>query len=331
MELPIFRSDKILSHIDRVHDWLDGKNPPPITAELDLTNRCNNACPKCIGFRQPLVDLKEPKKIIKEVVKFGVRGLIFSGGGEPLLHPEFTDCVKYATGLGVDVAVISNGLAMTKEISGEIKPYCIWIRISLDAGTAKTYKKIHGVNGFGKVRQNIKDLAETKGRATIGVGFLTNKDTIGEMLLATKFCKEAGVDYIQFRPFHYDFTLIDKELADCQKLATDKFEVLYSKDKYECMKSSDYGRNYTICYGQQFATTIAATGKVYVCCHFRANSKYCLGDIYKSSFAEIWNSRQRQKAVRSINLKECVPLCRCNSFNKILFAVKQKKEHWNFL
>jgi len=317
--------------VDRVHDWLDNKNPPPITLEIDLTNRCNNNCPKCIGFRQPLVDMENPKRIIKEVAKFGVRGIIFSGGGEPLLHPELPECVKYASSLGLDVAVISNGLAMTKGMAWKLKPYCTWIRISLDAYKPETHERVHGVKDCLKiVKENIKSLAKATGRATIGVGFLVSELVLDEMLPATEFCKEAGVDYIQFRPFHYDYTPIDKQLKQCLKLGTDKFKVLYSKGKYDDMKHKE-DRGYSICYGQQFASVISATGKMYVCCHFRANERFCLGDLNTKSFAEIWNSRQRQAAIRRIDLTKCVPFCRCNSFNKILYSIKQKKEHINFL
>ena len=332
-QVAIFRSDKILSHIERVADWLNGKNPPPITMEIDLTNRCNNNCPQCIGFRQPLEDLKNPKRIIKEIARFGIKGLIFTGGGEPTLHPEFVDCVQYARILGLDVGVISNGLTLTKEISRAIKPYCVWIRVSLDADSQEMHEKTHGIkDAFEIVCKNIKSLANIEGNATIGVGYLTGKETIKGMLKATKLCKRMKVDYIQFRPYHNDFTLIDKELTKCLKLETEDFKVLYSKHKYDCMKTNDLGRNYSRCYGQQFASVIAATGKMYLCCHFRSLEKYCLGDLNKQSIAEIWNSRKRLKAIKNIgNFEDCVSLCRCNSMNQILFDIKRKKEHINFL
>ena len=332
-EIAIFRSDKILSHIDRVKDWLEGKNPPPITMELDLTNRCNNNCPKCIGFRQPQVDLENPKRIIKEIARFGIKGLIFTGGGEPTLHPEFVNCVQYARILGLDVGVISNGLTLTKEISRAIKPYCVWIRVSLDADSQEMYEKTHGIkDAFEIVCKNIKSLANIGGNATIGVGYLTGKETIKGMLKATKLCKRMKVDYIQFRPFHNDFTLIDEELKKCQKIATKEFQVLYSKHKYDCMRIKDFGRDYERCYGQQFASVIAATGKMYLCCHFRGMEKYCLGDLNKQSLAEIWNSRRRWQAIKNIgHFEDCVPLCRCNSMNHYLWAIKQKKEHISFL
>jgi len=331
MQVQIFRSDKILSHIDRVKDWLEGKNPPPITMEIDLTNRCNNDCPKCIGFRQPLVDLKYPKRIIREIAGFGIRGLIFSGGGEPLLHPEFTDCVVYAKNLGLDVGVISNGLAMTEKVAEQIKPFCTWIRISLDADGPTMHEKTHGVKGaFKKTVENIKTLVKAKGKATIGVGYLTGKDTVKGMVKATKLCKDLGVDYIQFRPFHYEFTPIEKELEKCLKV--EGIKVLTSKHKYDSMKRKDFGRSYDRCYGQQFASVITATGKMYVCCHFRSMARYYLGSIYKKSLAEIWNSRQRRKAIKNIgNFKDCPPLCRCNTFNQILWSIAKAKEHKKFL
>lgn len=333
MEIAIFRSDKILNHLDRVYAWLQGKNPPPITMEIDLTNRCNNNCPKCIGARTPLVDLKNPKKIIKQIADFNIRGLIFTGGGEPILHQEFIDCVIYAKELGLDVAVISNGVALTKDIAKEIKPHCTWIRISLDADSQKMHELTHGVKGaFEKTLKNICDLVRVKGKATIGVGYLTGKKTVKGMLKATKICKRLGVNYIQFRPYHYDFTNIDKEYEKCKKLETEKFKVLYSQHKYQCMKQTDLGRDYKKCFGQQFASVICADGKMYLCCHFRGLKKYCLGDLYKNTLKEIWNSKQRQKAIKNIgNFLDCVPLCRCNTFNKILWNIAQPKEHVNFL
>src|SRR3989338_2106152 len=87
-----FSSDKILKHLDRVNAWLRGENPPPITVELDMTNLCNHKCPECSGWyfqsrnhNSLPNDLAED--IIKQLAKAKIRGLIFTGGGEPLCHP----------------------------------------------------------------------------------------------------------------------------------------------------------------------------------------------------------------------------------------------------
>jgi hypothetical protein len=97
------------------------------------------------------------------------------------------------------------------------------------------------------------------------------------------------------------------------------------------MKEKNFGRNYGKCYGQQFATVIAADAKMYVCCHMRGYAKYCIGDFKKNSFKEIWCSTKRRKAVENIDFNDCVPLCRDNTFNQILWNIKQPREHVNFL
>ena len=88
-----FSSDKILKHLDRVTDWLEGGNPYPITMELDMTNVCSHACPECVSgyFRVGSRDTLErelAERIIRELAECKVRGIIFTGGGEPLLHPD---------------------------------------------------------------------------------------------------------------------------------------------------------------------------------------------------------------------------------------------------
>jgi sulfatase maturation enzyme AslB (radical SAM superfamily) len=147
------------------------------------------------------------------------------------------------------------------------------------------------------------------------------------------------VDYLQFRPlqvhnngkFEYHLADISGIINHCIAENTKKFKVLYSKHKYDMMKDKNFGRNYKECYGHQFATVIAADAKMYICCHMRGYSKYCIGDLRKNTFEEIWNSRRRQEVARSIDFRDCIPLCRDNTFNQVLWNIRQPKEHVNFL
>jgi len=336
-DIRIFSSNKILKHLDRVLPWLKGENVYPITFEIDLTNRCNNRCPGCIGGRTNAEDLKDPFLILDQLAKAKVKAVTFTGGGEPLLYPKVLESVKYAKKLGLDVGFITNGLALTKSACEVILDNCVWIRISLDASNPEEYLLTHGMGGttFKKVEENIALLTQTKkekkSSCTIGVGYLTNKRLMKGMLPATEFCKKVEVDYIQFRPFHWDMTPIDEQLKKCQKLETKEFLVLYSKHKYDSMKETDLGRNYKVCYGHQFASVLCANGDMTVCCHTRGDKKFVLGNIYKNTIEEIWNSDQRKKAIAYIDLEKCIPFCRCDTFNQVLWNLKQPTEHENFL
>lgn len=345
-----FSSDKILKHLDRVNEWLRGRNPPPITVELDMTNKCNHRCPQCVVNYFRVADNSSLSKdlardIILQLARSKIRGLIFTGGGEPLCNPYTLKAVELARTKGLDSGFITNGSLFNQESAKIVLKNCTWLRVSLDAASPEVFKASHGLDGneFNRVVNNIALLVRTKeklrSKCIIGVGFLTCDATISDMVKAAVLSKKLGVDYLQFRPmqihdggkFAYHWTDVGNEIAEALKYSGDGFQVLYSKHKYEMAHDPRFGRHYGKCYGQQFATVISASGKMYVCCHTRGYGKYCIGDLHKKTFKEIWNSRRRKAVVKRIDFRDCIPLCRDNTFNQILWNIKQPREHVNFL
>jgi len=345
-----FSSDKILKHIDRVNAWLRGENPSPITAEIDMTNVCNHKCPECVVnyFRvndASFLSLAIAKKIVLQLARNKIRGLIFTGGGEPLCNPGTLEIAELAKSKGLDIGFITNGSLLNHEEAKRLLKNCTWIRISLDAGSPEIFKSTHGMNGteFNKIISNIDALVKMKKKikseCTIGIGFLTSDYTKPDMLKAALLARKLEVDYLQFRPmqvhnggrFEYRWTDVHDEIAKCLKYSGNGFKVLYSQHKYEMAHDAQFGRYYKKCYGQQFAAVISATGKMYICCHTRGYDKYCIGDLKKKSFKAIWNSKKRKDAIKRIDFDDCIPLCRDNTFNQILWNIKQPREHVNFL
>lgn len=345
-----FSSDKILKHLDRVHAWIEGENPPPITVELDMTNLCNHRCPECVVNYFRVADKNQlsrqlARRIILQLAKNKIRGLIFTGGGEPLCNPHTLEAVELAGAKGLDIGFITNGSLLNEEVAAVLLKDCTWMRVSLDAGSIQVFKLTHGLDGneFNKLIGKIELLVKTKKRlnskCTIGVGFLTCDETVSDMVKATILMKELGVDYLQFRPmqihnggkFEYHWTDAQDKIEECMKFGNKKFHVLYSRHKYDMAKDAKYGRYYKRCYGQQFATVISASGKMYICCHLRGYKKYCIGDLNKDTFKEIWNSKRRREVIEKIDFSDCIPLCRDNTFNQILWNIRQPREHVNFL
>lgn len=345
-----FSSDKILKHLDKVNDWLCGINSSPVTVELDMTNVCSHRCPECVsGYFQSTGASSLPRdlafRIIKELAEAKVRGIIFTGGGEPLCNKDTIDMVVFSKKLGLDIGFITNGSLLNPDNMEMLLAHCTWIRISLDASNEHMFRKTHGMNGaeYKKIIENIKILSSTKKRigsnCTVGVGYLTCEETKDGMLDAAVACRKLGVNYLQFRPMQirqnrrldYHWTEVRREIEECLKYSYDGYKVLYSKHKYNMMKDEKFGRNYGKCYGHQFATVVSASGKMYLCCHLRGYDKYCIGDLSKDSFQEIWNSQKRKEVAENIDFRDCIPLCRDNTFNQILWNIKQPREHVNFL
>jgi MoaA/NifB/PqqE/SkfB family radical SAM enzyme len=344
-----FRGDKILAHLDRVAEWLRSGCSRPIVYELDMTNRCNSACPYCFGYfpRRDGARLEgdEACSFLAQIASFGGRAVTFTGGGEPLLHPQTPAVMQHARDLGLDVALITNGLALTPTLSARLVDVCQWIRVSVDAADEETYSLTHGVDGdhFRALLGNISGLAQAardgSGPCTVGYAYLTSPETIPGMVAATRLAKELRVHYIQFRPLLYrkengnraaEMRAFAHELLRCVNYADDSFDVLFSRAKYRDMARSR-PRPYRACYGQNFAAVIAADARMYLCCHSRGVQKYCLGDLRRERLSDIWQRPRRGQVVQSSDFADCTPWCRCHAMNCVLQGILGKREHANFL
>lgn len=352
MEPNQFSSSKILKHIDRIDEWQKKGVSRPITYELDMTNVCNSKCHFCFGFfdqkkYQVSISVKEAKNILNQIKKFGGKAVTFTGGGDPLCNKDTVEVVKYAKKIGLDVGFITNGILLNKDNIKDIVSSCVWIRVSLDAATKETYLKTHCLNSniFELVISNIKLLSKEKKKqksnVTIGVGFLTYDRTIHEIVEFAKLSSKLGVDYAQYRPLLKKHTekefniksqdVVINNIKKASKYSNKIFSVVSSIHKYNLIASKTYKRQYDVCYGHNFATVIAADKKMYLCCHMRGLKKYCLGDLKKNTLKEIWYSKQRERVYKNIDFKDCPLLCRCDSFNTILFDMNKPVQHKNFL
>jgi len=340
-----FAPDKIFTHKARIKEWLRRGISRPVTFELDVTNRCNNNCPACFGFHPSLnpaqMRLADIRRALRQIRGAGGKAVTFTGGGEPTVHPEISRALSFARSCGLDVALITNGLRLEGELPASILSNCTWMRISLDAASGGVFKATHGLEraAFKRVIANTAELVRLKrktgSRCTIGLGFLTSPKTAKDILPFAALGRELGVDYAQYRPLlrrhgetdiDYSSVRIIRDIALAEKrYACGRYKVLNSVHKYLLIKRGELGRNYSECFGHNFAAVICADMKMYVCCHMRGVARYSIGDLKKSSLSEIWASRKRADISGAVNFKDCPPLCRCDSFNRILWAIKTGK------
>ncbi|MEN7982326.1 MAG: radical SAM protein [Nanoarchaeota archaeon] len=339
MNESFFAQNKIFKHIDKIQNWSDRELETLVTAEIDMTNKCNAKCPGCIGGRKNAnasISKEESHDIIDQLTEIGLRGLIFTGGGEPLVNKHTPDAIKYAKSKGLDIGIITNGILLNEEIAEIILENCTWCRVSLNAGNEKTYKLIQGLDGnlFNKAVANTQKISQLKkeknSECTIGIAYLTGKATIEGMENFAKLGKKLDIDYSQFRPFHGDFTEIENELSEIKKkYQTNTHKIVDSTYKYEHFKDENK-RPYGKCFGVNFATVIGADLNVYACCHTRGIEKYSLGNLREKSFKNIWKDRFEIPAFQKIT-NICPLFCRADTFNRILWEIKNPQQHQNFL
>lgn len=344
MEINIFAtgSNKLLSYPDKIDDWIIKKPITPITLEIHPSEICNQNCPHCqSNFTLTRKDARDRARngqflrieSLESIWSHPPKGIVISGNtGDPLTYPFFNELLTTIGNHKIPMVLVTNGQGLNEESCSSAITFCRGIRISLDADNGEIYSTIHGVtiNKWQHVLENIRLLLETRNmmgiernQCNIGVGFLTNRDTLKGMKSATQLSKALGLDYIQFRPYHYDETEIGKEFNECLYFEDDNFKVYRSFQKYS--KFHSFLREYKTCQASWFYSVLDARGDIYLCCHQVGNKDANLGNIYQTSWQEIMLSEKRTELINSYSVSECLPFCRLNAHNQLLMDILNGK------
>jgi radical SAM protein with 4Fe4S-binding SPASM domain len=124
----------------------------PIHPVWEVTAACNLRCRHChaAGGKPAPGELntEEGKRLLEEMAAIDeFRMLVFSGG-EPLVRPDIFELVEYASSLGLEVVIASNGTLITTDVAKRLKKAGVCdLAIGLDGATAEVHEFIRGVPG----------------------------------------------------------------------------------------------------------------------------------------------------------------------------------------
>lgn len=161
-------SHKLIYHPGAVARWLDGENIYPIEIEISPSGACNHRCVFCavdyIGYKPVFLDKDVILRDIRHMGKHGLKSVICSGEGEPLLNKDIADIANGIKSCGVDVAMSSNGALFTKEIAEECMSAFTWIRFSVASMEENSYNSIQrGKEGdLERVKANLQEAVRIK-------------------------------------------------------------------------------------------------------------------------------------------------------------------------
>jgi len=348
-------SHKLVYHIPRVYQWLQGKNIYPIYIDVGLFGGCNHRCIFCafdyIKYKPNILDERCLKKFVAVAARNGVKSIMYAGEGEPLLHKDISSIVHFTKEKGIDVAVISNAVMFSKELAAKMLPYLSWFRASIDAGTPKTYSLIHKSNQqeFNIVLSNLKEAVRIKNRnkynCNIGVQFLLIPQNYWEAPILANKLKDIGLDYLIVKPYSQhpksknrtDFNLKYNDLfyleKKLQKYSKGGFQVVFRKNAM--YKLEEEKKHYKRCLGLPFATFVSASGDVYPCNMFLGSRNFVFGNIRNESFRKIWEGKRRKEIMNIINsrwaIQKCRKACRLDEINCYLWELKNPPHHVNFI
>lgn len=351
---------KPFAHLDRLALWADGKHAAPVTIEWDLSNRCPWGCVDChFAYTHtkgpwtqatrvlPMAhdkagDLAETTlvlRVLDEVAQAGVKGIVWTGGGEPSTHPDYLYIWRQAHEEGLEQGLYTLGAALREEARAWMRTHFAWVVVSLDAIDSETYareKRTPTLTAFARACQAIVDLS-VGGTCAVGVSFLLHERNWHQARDMVALARSLGATYATLRPtvrtspdhpsmptgnrawVTEGLPLLD-ELAQEPDVEVDPARFVAWRDWTT--------HPYSHCFGVRLNTTITPDGRVWLCPNrreFGGNS--CLGDLRTESFAAIWARHPGAYAVD----EGCRAMCRLHPVNETLAAVYTARPHEAFI
>ena len=353
IEKTLILNEKLIqkSVLDKIKsiDWNTTSNSP-FVVELDPTSMCNLACPDCISgslLNKDQISTKRLLSLTDEMIDAGVKAVILIGGGEPMMHPAIGDVINRLGRANIKIGITTNGLYLKKYID-EISQYASWVRVSMDAGSEETFKRIRpskiGKSLFKSAIKNMEAYAKNK-KGKLGYSFMIFnegeygfngipittdyydasrkiKTNVNEIYQAAKLAREIGCDYFEIKPM-YDVNhfaiiqpkeitkIIDEQIEKTKDLETRSFKILEASKLSASMYSESNAepKSYKRCAVSQLRTLITPSG-VYTCPYFRGQESKRIGDINSQSFVEIWLGEQRKKTLSLLDpSRDCTMHC----------------------
>lgn len=300
----------------------------PLKVYFDFTNRCNLSCRHCITSSSPDVDTSEElsteriSELIAEIARIGVLE-IATGGGEPLMHPEWASLFRAVTTSGLNLIVTTNGLRLTDPAVTTLKDIDpLEIRVSFDGGPYM-HEHVRGKNTYKRAIRGLARLAKADinctARLTLcrgaedelpilfddlrSTGVTTVK--IAVVKRAGRAATEAGSHLVGSLPGKSEGDALIELGAKSGltvQLSADDFPVTVvdARDpKLRDAERQNCGAGLETCY-------ITPKGQILGCV---VMPDLRLGQLQKQSFAEIWEAREaadyRRRAAGASNRRLC--------------------------
>lgn len=329
---PFGSQAKLISHYDRLHEYLSTGNTSPLFMEVNPTNECNLSCKWCISENargKEEIEIGALERYFNDFYEIGGKAITFSGGGEPTIYKHFKRAVMSAKEAGLELGLMTDGI-YPKRYTLLIGENFQWIRFSIDTLDEENYQKWKGAKGVKVARRNAEALQEYSVKVGINSNICSEFSVEEAKNLIEWLDKSLGFAYLQFRPilpryFKHETPQLNESVWEYLESQKDNPRINLSNDKRHDIENNQ-AFSFESCEGHFFEPILDATGEVKICIYYPGDDRFTFGNIYDKSFKEIWESNQRKKTiefVRSLDYKNhCQMCCKLTEPNKLIDFLK---------
>jgi MoaA/NifB/PqqE/SkfB family radical SAM enzyme len=315
---------------------------------ITLTNKCNLACRACEARNYKW---QMPQDTINEIIEFfPYLEYIMWQGGEVFLMDYFGDVLEKARAYpNIKNLIVTNAMLLTQEtIEKLIRLPELVLAISVDGTTRDTYEGIRIGASFDKLLGNLKLLnllrKQHNSNTRLHLNVTVMKSNHRQLLEFIEFAREHDFYSVLFRPVQGNFDSPENIFIHQDKEALDFInrvmgEVIQRAKEYQIILDNRIpysGRNSSrntgeadkkedkindnarlLCYAPWQRLYISWDGNVYPDCMCVWPPDDGIGNVKRSSLAEIWNNEgmqtYRKKIIRHDFQDICSRDCVCGN------------------
>jgi MoaA/NifB/PqqE/SkfB family radical SAM enzyme len=297
----------------------------PLFAQISICDPCNHRCVMCpyhppgeeiadaFGGAPPgVMELDVFRALVDDLVGLGTQRVDLVGRGEPLLNARCIEMIAFAKRQGLMVAVTTNGARLTPERSRAlVEARLDELKVSLNAGKAETYPRIHVTESpasYRATKANVARLIHERRRARVPTPHVSLSFTISainavELSEMIEAAAEVGADAAWFQHvidpeggLALDEVARARLIEDGIPRARRRARELGVRANLASFAAiAPPGRD-TVgpCHVGSYFTSILGNGQVMPCCQ----TKRPLGSLRTSAFSAVWRG-ERYRAFRS--------------------------------
>lgn len=350
-------------HIDRIAEMRAGRQAVPVELQLILSDLCNHDCFWC-AYRAPdglsaekfvviekdgtrnhnpvrMIPFAKAIEILNDARELGVKSIIFTGGGEPTVHPQHLEIFQHALDLGLECSLNTNG-DLLRDGWQDVLARFTYVRVSVDAGTDAEFAQIRRVpeGRYYKILRNLAALsAAVKAKGTdcvVGTGYVVTPDNWVNLMAGVQQIAETGARYVRLASMQstkglsaYPGGSWEMARAAARRAVTvfdtERFSVVDLMEAAMGKRMED-----SLCGFQQFVLYIGGDQKVYRCCYVAYSDLGYIGDLSGQSFKDWFTSPEKIGKIAGFDARDC-QTCPLADKNKTIAYMVGTPTHVNFV
>lgn len=274
----------------------------PFSVSIEPINLCNLHCPECptgngsMYRTKKLIDWKLYQQVVDELAPT-LSAVILYFQGEPLLHPQILEMIKYAHQKKIYTMTSTNGQLITNKMARDLVDSGLnRIVVSMDGVTQEVYEQYRRGGSLQNVVEAISAMSSWKltlhkRTPHVEAQFIVMRHNEDQIAVFLDMAKAVGADSARLKTAQIDWPNIETLVPTQSKFA-----------RYRKNKNGEWDLKHRLknrCWRQWSSTVIASNGDVLPCC-FDKNGDHAFGNLNQASFHEIWHGEKATAFRRAI-------------------------------